>query len=142
MRAFALAAVVLFVCLNSGSGHSRTSVFETVSDEDARLISAYLALRIELHQSSRGSFVLSPNPANDEAERVASALVNRLRRHGFTAKIAGDAKPCCPVSISVKPLTHAVWVRISAQGQPFFFLFERHQDGLLSLSMESRLVER
>jgi hypothetical protein len=135
-----LALIVLLGCLYSGCAVARTSVFETVSDEDARLISAFLAIRVELHASRKATFVVLPNPVVEEAERVAAALAVRLQDHGFLAKTSDSDEPSVAVSVSVKPLTYGIWVRVFVDRKPFFFLFERRPDGLLGLLKESRLV--
>jgi hypothetical protein len=139
-----LALIVLLGCLYSRCAVARTSVFETVSEDDARLISAFLAIRIELHASAKATFLLLPNPAFEEAEPVAAALAIRLRDHGFLAKVSGNDLPSVSVSVSVsvKPLTHGIWVRMFVERQPFFFLFERQPDGLLGLLKETRLAAK
>jgi hypothetical protein len=132
-----LAFMVLLGCLYCGCAVARTSVFETVSDDDARLISAFLAIRVELHAPAKASTVRS-NPAVEEAGRVATALSNRLRDHGFLAGTSGE--PSVSVSVSVKPLTYGVWVRVFVDSAPFTFLFERRPDGHLGLLKETRLA--
>jgi hypothetical protein len=134
-----LALIVLLGCLYSSSAVARTSVFETVSDDDARLISAFLAIRVELRASATAPFLLSPNPAVEETERVAAALAVRLRDHGFLAKTSSE-ELSISVSVSVKPLTYGIWVRVFVDTEPFFFLFERRPDGSLALLKETRLV--
>jgi hypothetical protein len=137
-----LALIVLLGCLYSRCAVARTSVFETVSEDDARLISAFLAIRIELHASAKATFLLLPNPAFEEAEPVAAALAIRLRDHGFLAKASDNDLPSVSVSVSVKPLTYGIWVRMFVERQPFFFLFERQPDGLLGLLKETRLAAK
>jgi hypothetical protein len=134
-----LALTVLLGCLYSGCAVARTSVFETVSDDDARLISAFLAIPLELHAGAKASFLLLPSPAVEEAERVAAALAIRLRGHGFLAQ-ASSEELNISVSVSVKPLTYGIWVRVFVDRERFFFLFERRPDGSLWLLKETRLV--
>lgn len=135
-----IAFLILFAFLCSDQALARSSVFETVSDDDARIISAFLAPCVELYASARSPFVLLPNPAAEEAVRIASALATRLRDHGFSAQISADDKAEIPVSISVKPLPYGIWLRVLVARQPFFFLFERQPNGVLELSKERRTL--
>jgi hypothetical protein len=131
-------------CLLPAAGHSRPSVFETVDDEDARLLSAILAPRVELYARRSALITVCANLEDGESSSVARALAGRLRDHGFTVGSAADGESGEEIAIfvSVKQLTYGVWVRVLTGQHRLYFLFARQSQGGLELFKETRIAAR
>jgi len=131
-----------WVSLLPAAGHGRTTVFETVDDDDARLLSAILAPRIELYAKRGALIAVFANPGDGESSSVASALAGRLRDHGFTVGSAagGQIEKEIAIFVSVKQLTYGVWVRVLAGQHRLYFLFARQPQGGLELFKETRIA--
>jgi hypothetical protein len=127
-----------FTCLNLEVPLARATLFETVNDDDARLISALLAPRVEQCVPAKAFLTLLPTPPEDEAVLVATALVQRLRDHGLQAELTRNDNAQNLVFVSVRMLPHRMWVRVTVPEQSLFFYLHRGPDGFFKISKEGR----
>ena len=128
---------IVFLACAGGHGFGKTAIFETVTDDDARTISALVSVRIERLIPLSKTVVMSPNLLVEDAALLSDALSRRLQNHGF--KVADQADPGdqpVTVALTVVALPHGVWVRVFTDGNPLFLFFVRGQGGLLELYKE------
>jgi hypothetical protein len=126
IRAY-LIACLTFLAL--GSVSAKTSVFETIDEDDARLISALLAPRVEQRLVPSRPLVIRADILAPGASMIGDALAARLRQHGFSAVSVPGKNEEGGINLTVMALPNGLWLRVMVHDKLLFLFMNRDGTG-------------